>query len=84
MKMILAAAVLTLGAALAPAQAAGCLKGAAVGGVGGHFLGHHGLMGAAAGCAVGHHEATKHARQAAAAQPAGGATPATGTSSAPE
>ena len=85
MKMILAAAVLTLGAALAPAQAAGCLKGAAVGGVGGHFLGHHGLMGAAAGCAVGHHEAAKHARQAAAAQPAGGGTaPVTGTSSAPE
>ncbi len=86
MKMILAAAAaLTLGAALAPAQAAGCLKGAAVGGVAGHFVGHHGLMGAAAGCAVGHHEAGKHARQAAAAQPAGASSePATGTASAPE
>ncbi len=84
MKMILASAVLTLGAALAPAQAAGCLKGAAVGGVGGHVLGHHALLGAAAGCAVGHHEAGKHARQAAAAQPAGGTTSETGTGSAPE
>ena len=38
----------------APAQA-GCLTGAAVGGVAGHFAGHHGLLGAAAGCAIGHH-----------------------------
>ena len=84
MKMILAAAVaLTFGAALVPARAAGCLKGAAVGGVAGHFVGHHGLMGAAAGCAVGHHEATKHARQAASAQPAG-ASGASSTGSSPE
>jgi hypothetical protein len=26
----------------------------------GHFAGHHGLIGAAAGCAIGHHEANKH------------------------
>jgi hypothetical protein len=44
------------------AQAKGCLKGAAVGGVGGHFLGHHGVLGAAAGCAVGHLHA-KHKGQ---------------------
>lgn len=44
------------------AQAKGCLKGAAVGGVGGHFLGHHGVLGAAAGCAVGHLHA-KHKAQ---------------------
>ena len=43
------------------ASAKGCLKGAAVGGVGGHVAGHHGLIGAAAGCAVGHHMATKKA-----------------------
>ena len=53
-----------------PAQAAGCLKGAAVGGVGGHFAGHHAVAGAVVGCAVGHHIAAKkerEARQAAAA-----------------
>ena len=56
-------AILSLFAAVAmvaaPAQAKGCLKGAAVGGVGGHFIGHHGLAGAAIGCAVGHHRASK-------------------------
>jgi hypothetical protein len=46
-----------------PAQAAGCLKGAVVGGVAGHFAGHHGVLGAGAGCVIGHHEATKHARE---------------------
>jgi hypothetical protein len=43
----------------APANAKGCLKGAAVGGVGGHFVGHHGLIGAAAGCAVGRYRANR-------------------------
>jgi hypothetical protein len=47
----------------APAHAAGCLKGAAVGGVAGHLAGHHGLLGATAGCAIGHHQATKHAKE---------------------
>jgi hypothetical protein len=47
----------------APARAAGCLKGAAVGGVAGHLAGHHGFLGAGAGCIVGHHEATKAARE---------------------
>ncbi len=45
-----------------PALAEGCLKGAAVGGVAGHVAGHHGVLGSAAGCAVGHHEATKRDR----------------------
>jgi len=40
-------------------EAKGCLKGAAVGGVAGHFSGHHGILGAAAGCAIGRHEANK-------------------------
>ena len=48
----------------APASAKGCLKGAAVGGVGGHFVGHHGLVGAAAGCAIGRHRANKADRDA--------------------
>ena len=49
----LAIAVLALSSS--PAFAHGCLKGAAVGGVAGHFAHHHGMAGAAAGCAVGHH-----------------------------
>jgi hypothetical protein len=67
MKSILIPAVLALalttGVSFAPAQAAGCLKGAAVGGVAGHMAGHHGVLGAGAGCVIGHHEANKHARQ---------------------
>jgi hypothetical protein len=55
-------------ATLGPAQAKGCLKGAAVGGVAGHVVGHHGLLGAAAGCAVGHHEASRDERAARAQQ----------------
>ena len=84
MKTILAAAIaLTFGAGLTQAEAAGCLKGAAVGGVAGHVAGHHGVLGAAAGCAVGHHEASKHARQAATTQPSN-ASAGTTTGSAPE
>jgi hypothetical protein len=39
------------------------LKGAVIGGVAGHYAGHHGLLGAGAGCIIGHHEANKHARE---------------------
>lgn len=46
-------------AAVTSADAKGCLKGAVVGGVAGHFAGHHGILGAAAGCAIGRHEANK-------------------------
>ena len=46
-----------------PADAKGCLKGAIVGGVAGHYAGHHGFIGAAAGCAIGRHEARKHDRE---------------------
>ncbi|MBP2298080.1 hypothetical protein [Azospirillum picis] len=57
------AIVLLAGAATTlpqPAEAKGCLKGAAVGGVAGHMVGSgHGVAGAAVGCAVGHHEAKK-------------------------
>ena len=44
------------------ALAAGCLKGAAVGGLAGHMVGH-GVVGATAGCAIGHHQASKAAKQ---------------------
>ena len=40
------------------AEAKGCIKGAVVGVVAGHMVGH-GKLGAAAGCAIGHHEAKK-------------------------
>ena len=43
-------------------EAKGCIKGAIVGGVVGHFAHHHALVGAAAGCVIGHHLANKHAR----------------------
>jgi hypothetical protein len=55
--------VLAVGLSPAQVQAAGCLKGAAIGGVTGHLAGHHGLLGAGAGCVIGHHEADKHARE---------------------
>ena len=45
--------------------AKGCLEGAAVGGVAGHVAGKHGAVGAAGGCAIGHHEANKKDKQAA-------------------
>ena len=46
------------------ASAKGCIKGALVGGVAGHYAGRHGLLGAAAGCAVGRHQANKAQRNA--------------------
>lgn len=45
--------------AVTSAQAAGCLKGAAVGGVAGHFAGKHAVLGAVGGCIIGHHLAKK-------------------------
>jgi len=62
---------LATGWVAAPAHAAGCLKGAAVGGVAGHLAGHHGVLGAGAGCVIGHHEAAKHAKQNAQEQQSG-------------
>lgn len=71
------AALLVLAAAPQLASAKGCLKGAAVGGVGGHVAGGHGVLGAAAGCAVGRHMANKKDKQQAAqVQPAPAAVPA--------
>jgi hypothetical protein len=45
------------------AEAKGCIKGAVVGGAAGHYAGHHGLLGMAAGCAIGRHEAKKRERE---------------------
>ena len=66
---------IVLAAALAPglllgatsAEATGCIKGAVVGGAAGSMAGH-GKMGAAAGCAVGHHKANKKDQQGAQGQ----------------
>lgn len=56
------AAIATMATA-SPALAKGCLKGAAVGAVAGHYVGKgHAVMGAAAGCWIGHHRAVKAAR----------------------
>jgi hypothetical protein len=58
MKLIVAAAaaiVVAVGLSSGPANAGGCLKGAVVGGVAGHVMGNHGLLGAGVGCAIGHH-----------------------------
>jgi hypothetical protein len=43
------------------AEAKGCIKGAIVGGIAGKMAGH-GKIGAAAGCAVGHHRAAQKAK----------------------
>ncbi len=63
------AAALSILAANGPADAKGCLKGAIVGGAVGHYTAHHGLLGAAAGCLIGRHEAAKHEREQDQARP---------------
>ena len=70
MKTLIALALVATAATVSlprDAHAIGCLSGAAVGGVAGHYAGHHTILGAAAGCAVGHHAAVVHRRNAAAA-----------------
>jgi uncharacterized protein YcfJ len=65
MKKILTCLGVTLALSLSasPVFAKGCLKGAFVGGAVGHYARHHGLIGAAAGCAIGRHYANKHQRE---------------------
>lgn len=66
-KAILIPAAFTLGIVVAfaaqPVQAAGCLKGAVVGGAVGHYAGNHAALGAGAGCLIGRHQANKHERE---------------------
>jgi hypothetical protein len=57
-----AVAITTAISPTGPANAAGCLKGAVVGGVAGHYLANHGWLGAAAGCVIGRHQANRYAR----------------------
>lgn len=65
LSIALAIAALTGAGAALPhqADAAGCVKGAIVGGVAGHFAHRHTMLGAGAGCVIGHHMANKHARE---------------------
>ena len=63
MKNAIFAAVAMLGLGVGQAEAAGCLKGAAVGAVAGHVAGHHAVAGAIVGCAVGHHMAKEQKRK---------------------
>jgi hypothetical protein len=66
-KFLLAVPVaLTLATVPMASEAKGCLKGAVVGGVAGHLAKNHGVLGAAAGCAIGTHQANKKEREAAA------------------
>ncbi len=53
-----------LGFAATPAQAIGCLSGAAGGAVAGHVAGHHAVIGAIGGCMLGHHLAVKQKEEA--------------------
>jgi hypothetical protein len=49
------------------AHAAGCMKGAAVGAVAGHYVGKgHAVLGATGGCIAGRHMANRKAKEAAA------------------
>jgi hypothetical protein len=77
MKVFLGSVVLTLGFVMTTvaADAKGCIKGAVVGGIAGHAA-HHGLVGAAAGCVIGHHEANK--KETAPQNPPLGQSPAPG------
>ena len=66
--VIAALAALATAGPAAPASAAGCIKGALVGGVAGHYAGH-GVLGALGGCVVGRRMAKdKAARERAAMQ----------------
>jgi hypothetical protein len=54
--MIACVAALMATVSVGGAEAKGCIRGAVAGGV---LAGHHGVLGAAAGCVYGRHEANK-------------------------
>jgi hypothetical protein len=61
---------LAIGGAVGSASAVGCASGAVVGGVAGHYAHRHTVLGAAAGCAIGHHMAVVAKRKRVAAEQA--------------
>lgn len=67
-KMIMLSVTMAMACVTGQASAKGCIKGALVGGVGGHLAGGHKWTGAAAGCLVGRHLANKKDKEAAARQ----------------
>ncbi|MDE2405356.1 MAG: hypothetical protein KGM17_11880 [Sphingomonadales bacterium] len=68
--LVLPLAALALVATPQLAQAKGCVRGAIAGGVAGHFVGRHHLMGAAAGCLIARHHYKVKAREEASHRPA--------------
>ena len=61
MKTPLIAALVALSLTATAVDAnANCVTGAVVGGVVGHFAGHNALLGAGAGCVIGHEMSKKH------------------------
>jgi len=59
---VVAGAIASLASAT-PLRAKGCIRGAIVGGVAGHYVGRrHALAGAAAGCIVAHHHYAEQAK----------------------
>lgn len=83
-KLILAGAAVALSAGIAAgpatAEPGGCLKYGAAGAVGGHLANHHGVLGAAGGCATGMYVRHKHRqemREQQRMQQQGSAAPAT-------
>jgi hypothetical protein len=63
MRILLGTAAVGFGLTFSPGMAAakGCIKGAIVGGIAGHYTVRHGTLGALAGCIVGRHEAKRRA-----------------------
>lgn len=57
-----AIAMMTL-ASVGAAEAKGCIKGAIIGGVAGHYLAERGVVGAVAGCLAGRALANRRARR---------------------
>ncbi|KQN06053.1 hypothetical protein ASE82_03855 [Sphingomonas sp. Leaf230] len=63
MRFITLLALPLLAMTASPVLAKGCIRGAAAGGVGGHFVGKgHAVAGAAIGCVAAHHHYAKQAR----------------------
>ena len=63
MRFISLVALPLLAMTASPVLAKGCIRGAAAGGVGGHFVGKgHAVAGAAIGCVAAHHHYAKQAR----------------------
>ncbi|ACA18153.1 conserved hypothetical protein [Methylobacterium sp. 4-46] len=58
-----AAAIVVSALGIGAAEAKGCIKGAIIGGVAGHYLANRGVVGAVAGCLGGRYIASRNARR---------------------